>query len=260
MYLYLGPRCTASEGTPPATPRAKGVDMQRTAGVSHRNPLALCYKSPHQRWRAPCEVHGWWIIRRAACQHWPAGRGHCTFAWWDRYPTRAHTPPPPRTDLTSKRCGTGHQVYHTQYLPAFMQPSPPLPSRPADLVLWSCGWALTLYIISRTVHHCPCASDTVAHCGTCSGCRCLRVSADTPQTALRRASGVCPPPILTDPEAPEVLWQSCQVVSGFSRVGLGAARPLQTLGDPGAVKPETCPCTCTHAYTKMFVHYPDRGR
>ena len=42
-------------------------------------------------------------------------------------------------------------------------------------------------------------------------------------------------------------------------VGLGAARPPQTLGDPGAVKPNTCPCTCTHAYTAMSTHSPDRG-
>ena len=43
-------------------------------------------------------------------------------------------------------------------------------SRPADLVLWSSGSALTSCIMSWTVHHCPCVSDTVAHCGTCSGC------------------------------------------------------------------------------------------
>ena len=34
------------------------------------------------------------------------------------------------------------------------------------------------------------------------------------------------------------------------RVGLGAARPPQTLGDPGAVKPDTCPCTRTHTHTQ----------
>ena len=41
-------------------------------------------------------------------------------------------------------------------------------SRPADLVQWSSGSALTLCIMSRTVHHSPCASDAVAQCGTCS--------------------------------------------------------------------------------------------
>ena len=37
--------------------------------------------------------------------------------------------------------------------------------------------------------------------------------------------GVCPPPVLTDPEAPspEVLRQTCQVVSGSLGVGLGAS-------------------------------------
>ena len=67
-------------------------------------------------------------------------------------------------------------------------------SRPADLVLWSSGSALTLCLMSRTVHHCACVSDTVAHCGTCGGCHCLRVSADTPLTALHRASV---PPVRT---------------------------------------------------------------
>ena len=72
-------------------------------------------------------------------------------------------------------------------------------SRPADLVLWSGGSAPTSCIMSQTVHHCPCVSDTVARCGTCSGCHCSRVNADTPLTALRR-----------DPTAPsqdhELTW------------------------------------------------------
>ena len=42
--------------------------------------------------------------------------------------------------------------------------------------------------------------------------------------------------------------------------GLGATRPPQTLRDPGAVKPDTCPCPCTPAYTTMLMHDPDRGR
>jgi hypothetical protein len=48
-------------------------------------------------------------------------------------------------------------------------------SRPADLVLWSSGLALTSCIMSQTGHHCLCVSDTVAHCGVCGGCHCLRV-------------------------------------------------------------------------------------
>ena len=43
------------------------------------------------------------------------------------------------------------------------------------------------------------------------------------------------------------------------RVGLGATRPPQTLGDSGTVKPGTCPCTDTHAHTTVFIHSPDRG-
>ena len=37
-----------------------------------------------------------------------------------------------------------------------------------DLVQWSSGSALTLCIMSRTVHHFPRASDPVEQCGTCS--------------------------------------------------------------------------------------------
>ena len=58
--------------------------------------------------------------------------------------------------------------------------------------------------MSQTVHRCPCVFDTVARCGTCGGCHCLRVSADTPLTALRRA-----------PSAPgqdhELTWLCMQV-------------------------------------------------
>ena len=46
----------------------------------------------------------------------------------------------------------------------------------------------------RTVHRCPGVSDTVARCGTCGGCHCVRGSADTPPPALRRASV---PPVRT---------------------------------------------------------------
>ena len=37
------------------------------------------------------------------------------------------------------------------------------------------------------------------------------------------------------------------------RVGLGATRPPQTPGDPGAVKPHTCPCPGTQGYTAMSI-------
>ena len=70
-------------------------------------------------------------------------------------------------------------------------------SGPADLVLWSGGSALTSCIMSRTVHRCPCVSDTVARCGTCAGCHCVRVSA--PLTALRRAPGA-------PGQSPESTW------------------------------------------------------
>ena len=72
--------------------------------------------------------------------------------------------------------------------------------------------------------------------------------------------GVCPTSVLTVPEAAslKVLWHTCQLVPR-SPVGLGATRPSQTLGNPGAVKPDTCPCTCTHAYTPMSLHGPDPG-
>ena len=42
------------------------------------------------------------------------------------------------------------------------------------------------------------------------------------------------------------------------RVGLGATRPLQTLIDPRAVKPDACPGTCTHASTTMLIHGPEQ--
>ena len=59
---------------------------------------------------------------------------------------------------------------------------------PQNLILWSGGSALTLCIMPRTVHHCTCVSDTVARCGTCSGCHCRRVPADTRLTAYHMAS------------------------------------------------------------------------
>ena len=53
------------------------------------------------------------------------------------------------------------------------------PHQAQCLQTWCCG---------LTVHHCTRVSDAVARVGTCGGCHCLRVSADTPPTALRRAS------------------------------------------------------------------------
>ena len=81
-----------------------------------------------------------------------------------------------------------YQVLHTRSrgeCDVLWQTSPV--SIPADLVLWSSGSALTLCIMSRTVHRRLCASAAAARCGTCSACHCLRVSADTPLTALRGA-------------------------------------------------------------------------
>ena len=55
-------------------------------------------------------------------------------------------------------------------------------SKPAELVLWSSGSALTSCIMSRTVHHC----DTVTRCETCGGCRCLRGGGASPRGRVRR--------------------------------------------------------------------------
>ena len=46
------------------------------------------------------------------------------------------------------------------------------PHQSQDLPTWSSGLVarpcVTLCIMSRTMHHSPCASDAVAQCGTCS--------------------------------------------------------------------------------------------
>ena len=81
-----------------------------------------------------------------------------------------------------------YQVLHTRSrgeCDVLWQTSPV--SIPADLVLWSSGSALTSCIMSRSVHCRLCASAAAARCGTCSDRHCLRVSADTPLTALRGA-------------------------------------------------------------------------
>ena len=77
--------------------------------------------------------------------------------------------------------------------PLAMRPCPPLPQprgcEECDVLCHASpvsipapvGSALTLCIMCRTVHYCLCVSDTQACCVTCSGCHCLRVSADTPQ-------------------------------------------------------------------------------
>ena len=92
------------------------------------------------------------------------------------------TPPPPSLSLSGRLARLARGCGECDVL---WQASPA--SRPADLVLRSSGSAPTSCIMSRAVRRCPCVSDTVARCGTCSSCRCLRVSADTPLTALRRA-------------------------------------------------------------------------
>ena len=91
--------------------------------------------------------------------------------------------PPPSNGLppTPKRKGRGGEC------DVLWQASPV--STPADPVLWSGGSARTSCLMSPTVHRCPCVSDPVARCGTCSGYHCTWVSADKPLTALRRASG-----------------------------------------------------------------------
>ena len=66
------------------------------------------------------------------------------------------TPGPP---YTPRSCGEGDVLW---------QASPV--SRLADLVLWSGGSTPTWCSMSRTVHCCPCVSDTVARCGTFGGC------------------------------------------------------------------------------------------
>ena len=64
--------------------------------------------------------------------------------------------------------GPGRAGGRTLPIPNTHTPPPPPVSRPADLVQWSSGSALTLCIMSQTVHHSLCASDAVAQCGTCS--------------------------------------------------------------------------------------------
>ena len=81
---------------------------------------------------------------------------------WPSEPLSAAPPPPP------------------QSLQGLQGPPPPKVTFPPALVP-------TLCVMSRTVHHRPCVSDTVALCGACGGCRCVRVSAEPPPTALRRA-------------------------------------------------------------------------
>ena len=112
-------------------------------------------------------------------------------------------PRPPSCACTGGHAGAGGCLAPTQSLGTQLRRStlraPPIAgecdvlwhaspvSRPADPVLWSSGSALTSCLMSRTVHHCPCVSDTVARRGTCGGCHRLRVSAAAPLTALCRA-------------------------------------------------------------------------
>ena len=129
-----------------------------------------------------------------------------------------------------------YQVLHTRSrgeCDVLWQTSPV--SIPADLVLWSSGSALTSCIMSRTVHRRLCASAAAARCGTCSDCHCLRVSTDTPLTALRGArhaprSGpwndmVCVCVRECGPEAPDVtptrVPKECGYGNFTRRLGLG---------------------------------------
>ena len=83
----------------------------------------------------------------------------------------------------------------------------------------SSGSAPTSCLMSRTVHHCPCVSDTVARCGTCSGYHCWRASADSPLTALCRAS--VPP--WSGPCIGMVVWVGgCACAWGMCWAGLGS--------------------------------------
>ena len=53
---------------------------------------------------------------------------------------------------------------------------------------------------------------------------------------------VCPQPVLTAPEAPflKVLRRACQGVSGPAALDSGITGDRWPLGDPDAVKPDTC--------------------
>ena len=56
-----------------ARPQAKCLDKQRTTDVSHlaiQSPLALCYKFPQQRWRAPSILHSLGTTECETCQCW----------------------------------------------------------------------------------------------------------------------------------------------------------------------------------------------
>ena len=109
---------------------------------------------------------------------------------WGVHPIPSHpTPPPPKGRVGWAWTGGLRQRVSLQRIPlpgkvrsgwgsgttaitsasgcnVLWQASPV--SRLADLVLWSSGSALTSCIMSRTVHHCPCASDAGAQCWTCS--------------------------------------------------------------------------------------------
>ena len=130
---------------------------------------------------------------------------------WGRCDPDGAAVPLPYQVLHTRSCGECDVLWQTSPV-----------SIPADLVLWSSGSALTSCIMSGTVHRRLCASAAAARCGTCSDCHCLRVSADTPLTALRGArhaprSGpwndmVCVCVRECGPEAPDVTDQGPQGV------------------------------------------------
>ena len=96
----------------------------------------------------------------------PLGRGAKR---WTTHPDGVHSCTPHSRTHTAPRGCTECDV--------LWQASPV--SIPADPVLWSGGPAPTSCLMSRTVHRCPCVSDTVGRRGTCSGCHGARVSAGT---------------------------------------------------------------------------------
>ena len=91
------------------------------------------------------------------------------------------SPPPPHPPPLKTKAWEWHKLQFPRFAIVVVFPmgfSPPPPPF---------GSALTSCIMSRTVHRRLCASAAAARCGTCSDCHCLRVSADTPLTALRGA-------------------------------------------------------------------------
>ena len=154
-------------------------------------------------------------------------------------PAQIYLTPPDICNFDTVKYPWSHPPLHNQGAAVRVMSSGNSPvSIPADPVLWSSGSALTLCIMSWTVHHCPRVSDTVAHRGTCGGCHCLCTSADTPLTALRRASV---PPVRTMNEHGCVCLCAC----AWACVGLHCAGVTQGLRpESNRGKPETTRQVC----------------